>query len=152
MSTVLRFLFVIPIGFIAACLTAAVAMLWPFLDVPPGGAGDPVFLFHASVAFAAQSAQIGSAVLLPFALFVVATEIFALSSLLLHLAAGLLGGMGVLFAAYGRDVPHMSVQTAILVASLCFCLVYWIIAGRRAGAWRRGGRASRPVSASNPEG
>ena len=150
MSTVLRFLFVIPFGFVAACLTAAFAMLWPFLELPPGGVVDPVFLFHATIAFAAQSAQIGSVVLLPFAFFVVATEIFALSSVVLHLAAGLLGGVAVLFATYGRDVPHMSVQTAILVASICFALVYWIIAGHRAGRWRSSG--AQPVSAPTPEG
>ncbi|NDV87476.1 hypothetical protein GTW51_12280 [Aurantimonas aggregata] len=150
MSTVLRFLFVIPFGFIAACLVAAFAMLWPFLELPSGRIGDPVFLFHATVAFGAQSAQIGSVVLLPFALFVLATEIFALSSILLHLAAGLLGGVAVLFGTYGRDVPHMSVQTAILVASLCFALVYWIIAGHRAGRWRSS--ETRPLPAPTSEG
>ena len=36
MTTVLRFLFVIPIGFVLACFAAAFAMLWPFLELPDG--------------------------------------------------------------------------------------------------------------------
>ncbi|MEF2553569.1 hypothetical protein VQ042_19790 [Aurantimonas sp. A2-1-M11] len=143
MSTVLRFLFVIPIGFVAAVLVAAFAMLWPFLETPEGLAGgDPVFLFHAGIAFFAQAAQIGSVVLVPWALFMVATELLALSSILLHVAAGFIGGVAIIITAYGGTSPHMSVQTAIIVAALCFALAYWIVAGRSAGRWRRkSGRA-----------
>lgn len=142
MSIVLRFLFVIPIGFIAACVAASFALLWPFLERPADI--DPlVFLIHSGVAFYAQMAQIGSLALLPWAAFMVVTEALALSSILLHVAAGFLAGAAVLVSAYGV-APQASVQTAIIVASLSFALVYWIVAGRRAGAWRR--RSSRSPS------
>ncbi|WP_370195252.1 MULTISPECIES: hypothetical protein [Aurantimonas] len=151
MSTVLRFLFVIPIGFVAAVMTAAFAMLWPFLDAPRGITGvDPVFLFHTGIAFFAQAAQIGSVVLVPWALFMVATELFALSSIVLHIAAGIIGGVAIIVTAYGGSAPHMSVQTAIVVASLCFALAYWIVAGRTAGRWRR--RGTQPSADGASEG
>ena len=137
MKTLLRFLFVIPTGFAAACFAAAFAMLWPFLHIPGSAGSDPVFLIHAGIIFFAQAAQIGSAMLIPWAVFMVLTETFGLSSILLHVTTGFLGGVALMFAAYGRNVPHMSVQTAIIVASLTFALVYWIVAGRSAGRWRR---------------
>ena len=137
MKTLLRFLFVIPIGFAVACFAAAFAMLWPFLRVPASAGADPVFLVRVGIIYFAQAAQIGSVTLIPWALFMVATETLGLSSILLHVAAGFLGGVALMFAAYGHDVPHMSVQTAIIVASLTFALVYWIVAGRSAGRWRR---------------
>ncbi|MBP0616628.1 hypothetical protein [Jiella mangrovi] len=143
MGTVLRFLFVVPLAYVAACLTAAFAMLWPFMNVSDGAALDPVFVAEVAFYFGAQAVQIGAAAFVPWVVFMVISEIAGLSSLLLHLVAGLLGGMFVLFAAYGPDVPHMSVQTAILVASLTFSLVYWILAGNRAGRWRRK-TAARP--------
>ena len=124
MTAVLRFLFVIPFGFVAACMTAAFAMLWPFLNVPAGmGASDPIFLFQTVIAFLAQSAQIGS-------------------------AAGLIGAGAILVTAYGDNLPHASVQTAIVVAALSFTLTYWIVAGRSAGRWRRS--SSRTTPAAEP--
>ncbi|HDZ74639.1 MAG TPA: hypothetical protein ENH55_18095 [Aurantimonas coralicida] len=147
MTAVLRFLFVIPFGFVAACMTAAFAMLWPFLTIPAGmGASDPIFLFHTVIAFLAQSAQIGSVILLPWALFMVASELFGLSSILLHLAAGLIGAGAILVTAYGDNLPNASVQTAIVVAALSFTLIYWIVAGRSAGRWRRGSGRTTPAA------
>ncbi|MEX6506307.1 hypothetical protein [Jiella sp. M17.18] len=137
MGTVLRFLFVIPIGYIAACLTAAFALLWPFIRVNGAELHDPVFLAHAVFFFSAQAVQVGAVAIGPWLVFMVLTEIFGLDSVLLHITAGLIGGVAILFAAYGTNVPHMSVQTAIIVAALCFALVYWIIAGHAAGGWRK---------------
>ena len=137
MGTVLRFLFVVPLAYVAACLAAAFAMLWPFLEMGRANALDPVFIGEAAFYFGAQTIQIGAAAFLPWLCFMLATEMLGLSALLLHMVAGLLGGIAVLFSVYGQDVPHMSVQTAILVASLTFSLVYWILAGSRAGRWRR---------------
>ena len=146
MLQVLRFLFVIPIAFVAACLTSATAMLWPFLDGPGAiGATDPVYLFQLIVVFIEQAGQIGSVALLPWLVFMVITEAMAFRSILLHLAAGICGGAAILILAYGRAGPHPSVQTAIVVASIVFALVYWIVAGRAAGGWRRGTRGRKPV-------
>ncbi|WAJ29066.1 hypothetical protein [Antarcticirhabdus aurantiaca] len=137
MATLFRFLFLIPLGFIAATVAAAFALLWPFLDPGALAASDPAYLAELAVGFLAQVAQIGSVVLLPWAVFMVATEVLGLSSILLHVAAGFLGGIVLSLAAYGTRPPALSVQTAIVVASLSFALVYWIVAGHAAGRWRR---------------
>lgn len=153
MLTVLRFLFVIPIAFVAACLVGAFAMLWPFLDVADGFASaDPLYLFQLILIFLEQAAQIGSVTLLPWALLMVATEAFGLRSILMHLAAGLCGGIAILIVAYGRTGPHASVQTAIIVASIVFASVYWIVAGHSAGRWRRRERAEAgPADAASSD-
>ncbi|MCB8839172.1 hypothetical protein [Aurantimonas sp. VKM B-3413] len=148
MGTVLRFLFVIPIGYIAACLTAAFALLWPFIAFTPASLSDPVFLLHAGFVFTAQAVQVGAVAIVPWLVFMVMTEFLALPSVLLHVTAGLIGGVAILFVAYGSNVPHMSVQTAIIVASISFALVYWIVAGHGAGGWRR----RRVEEAAAPQG
>lgn len=156
MGTVLRFLFVVPLAYVAACLAAAFAMLWPFLDISGSAALDPIFIGETAFYFGAQTIQIGAAAFLPWLCFMVATEMFGLSALLLHMVAGLLGGVAILLTVYGAAVPHMSVQTAILVASLTFSLVYWILAGHGAGRWRRTlprrrAQGSKAGPASSPE-
>lgn len=143
MTTFLRFLFVVPFGFVAACFAASFALLWPFFDVEGAAAGDALFWIEAGLGFLAQAAQVGSIALVPWAIFMVATEIFALDSILLHVAAGALGGFAYAELAYGAGTPHMSVMTALVVAGLGFAMVYWIIAGRSAGAWRRHYRDDR---------
>lgn len=147
MTTVLRFLFVIPIGFVAACLSAGFALLWPFVDMSGGESGDPLFWIHAVFGLLAQSAQVGSAALVPWALFMVVTETLGWRSLVLHAGAGALGGYAIMRSAYGEALPHASVQTATVVAGLTFAMVYWIVAGRAAGRWRRKAPAVETVRA-----
>ena len=141
MAALLRFLFVVPLAFVVACLAAGFAMLWPFMETDGGASGDPVFWIQAAFGLLAQTAQVGSTVLIPWAIFMVVTESLGWRSLLLHMAAGIVGGFAVMRTSYGGVLPHASVQTAIVVAGLTFALVYWILAGRSAGrrSRRRGG-------------
>ena len=143
MRAALRLLFLVPIGFVLATFAAALALLWPFLAIPPGGFADPFVLIELTVGFTAQAVQIGSAAFVPFLLFVALAEILAIRSLLLHLGAGLLAGF--VSTRLAPVVPEVSVQTASVTAGLAFALVYWIVAGRTAGRPRR-----RPVSAPPP--
>ncbi|MFD2238700.1 hypothetical protein [Aureimonas populi] len=145
MIAVLRFLFVIPIGFVAGCLAAAAALLWPFIDLPPGMLDDPVMMIELFLGFMAQAGMVGAAVLVPWAIFMVLTEIFALPSILLHLGAGLAGGLALSRAWYG-EAAASGTQTALIVGGLAFMLVYWILAGRSAGHWRRRSRPATPPS------
>lgn len=137
MTVLLRFLFVIPTAFVLACLTAGFALLWPFMDTSGARGGDPVFWIKAVFGVLAQSAQVGSTALVPWALFMVLTESLGWRSLILSTAAGLAGGYGVMRSAYGATLPAPNVQTAMVVAGLAFALVYWILAGRSAGRWHR---------------
>jgi len=143
MRAVLRFLFVIPLGFVFACYGAAFALLWPFIEVPATIGDDPFRMVEMFFVFTAQSAQVGSAALLPWAIFMLVTEIMGWRSLLLHAAIGLASGFVALRLAYEGAMPPISIQTAIFLAGLAFGMIYWIIAGRAAGLWRR--RASPPV-------
>lgn len=151
MLALLRFLFVIPVGFIAACFAASFALLWPFMDTAGARDGDPVFWIHAVLGLGAEAAQVGSASLLPWAAFIVISESLGWRSILLHCGAGIAGGFGIMRAAYGAALPHASVQTALVVAGLSFALVYWIIAGHRAGRWRSARRPARAEPARTVE-
>lgn len=137
MIAVLRFLFVIPIGFVAACFAAAAALLWPFLDVSADAFQDPFVVVELVFGFLAQAAQVGSIALIPWALFMVISEIWRLDSLLLHAVLGVVGGLAGERTIYGGGALSTSVEVAFLVAGLAFALVYWIVAGRAAGHWRR---------------
>ncbi|MBC8129818.1 MAG: hypothetical protein H7Y08_05800 [Rhizobiaceae bacterium] len=137
MIAVLRFLFVIPIAFVLACVTAGFAMLWPFMNTEGVAGGDPLFFVEAGLGLLAQTAQVGATALYPWAAFMLVTESLGWRSILLHMAAGVAGGYGALRSVYGDAMPHGSVQTAVIVAGLAFALVYWIVAGRSAGRWRR---------------
>ncbi|MCQ8781917.1 hypothetical protein [Mangrovibrevibacter kandeliae] len=150
MTTLLRFIFVIPLGFVAACVMAAFTLLWPFVHfagVPPE---NLVFWFHAAVGFLRQTQLVATAIFVPWAVFMTVTEVAGLNSLLLHLVGGLVAGFGVSRLAYGAHVPALSVQTAIIVAGLVFALVYWIVAGHAAGRWRRRYRRVRPLRPALP--
>ncbi|MBB3948963.1 hypothetical protein [Aureimonas jatrophae] len=134
MRTVFRFLFLIPLGFVAACFAAGFALLWPFLDLPPGSLEDPFVIAELAVGYMTQCAQVGSVALVPWGLFMVASEIVGWRSLLLHAALGALGG--VIVGRMTAGAPN-SVETALAVAGLAFGLVYWLVAGNGAGRWRR---------------
>ena len=150
MTTVLRFLFVIPIGFVLACFAAAFAMLWPFLELPDGALSDPFLVFELLVFFTAQAAQVGSAALLPWGLFMALSEITGLRSILLHMGAGIAGGFAALRLSPGGAPTELSLQTAFVVAGLSFALVYWLVAGRGAGRWRRRRTAPTPAAPLPP--
>jgi hypothetical protein len=137
MATVLRFLILIPLGFLLACAGAAFALIWPFLGQVPALEADPVFWFEAATGFVLQAVQIGTVSFVPWALFMAASEALGLRSLVLHALAGVAGAFAVLRLAYGTTAPHASVQTAMIVAGLAFALIYWLVAGRGAGRWRR---------------
>ena len=66
MATVLRFLFVVPLAYVAACLTAAFAMLWPFVDFGEASTLDPFMVAEAAFFFGAQAVQIGTVAFLPW--------------------------------------------------------------------------------------
>lgn len=148
MSAVLRFLFVIPIAFVFACVSAGFAMLWPFLETDGVATSEPLFWIQVSLGLLAQSAQVGATALTPWAVFMVASETLGVRSLILHMVAGVAAGYGVMRAAYGEAMPAASVQTAMVVAGLTFALVYWIFAGRNAGRWRRREARQPPASAT----
>ncbi|ALN71662.1 hypothetical protein [Aureimonas sp. AU20] len=143
MSTVLRILFLVPIGFMLACCAAAFALLWPFLDIGWATFTDPLQTIQLAMGFTTMAAGIGWVAFVPFLIFLVLSEALRLRSVLIHLLAGLVGG--AVAAHAGPAVGDMRLQTATIVAGLAFALTYWVLAGHRAGRPRRPSPSPIPV-------
>ena len=135
------------IASMAAGMTAAFGLLgmdWPVMH------GDPV-----ARGWFWGFAMIGSGLpvaagFLPLFLLIIVAEIFRLRSVLFYALAGpaimLLAYYGSgLGNPYAESIDHAGPLTRdvelVITVGVAFGLVYWAIAGRRAGAWRdRSGR------------
>jgi len=138
-------LIVIFFGFLAACLMAGmivvVAVLFPEFSDLEGGAIDQNAV---NVVIGFGFIFISGFALLPAMLVVLITEAFYIRSLLAYA----LGGAVVGLACYLGLVPfdpntlhfegiirrHLEIMTG---AGIVGGLIYWMIAGRNAGAWRQ---------------
>jgi len=152
--------FAIVFGFVAACFVAGlivvVAVLFPeFSDLGEGpidqGALDIIigfgFIFVSGFA------------LIPALLIALITEVFSIRSVLAYA----IGGGVVGLACYLGLVPfdpdtfhfegivrrHLEIMTG---AGIVGGLVYWMIAGRNAGAWRQQSRRPPPAPPPLPSG
>jgi hypothetical protein len=148
MSLIVR-LFVVALGFIAACLVAGAivvfAVLFPELSALDTGMLDPNAL---NILLGFGFVFVSGFALIPALMIVVVTEAFAIRSLLAYA----LGGAVVGAACYLGLVPfntetvrfegivqrHLEILTG---AGIVAGLIYWLVAGRNAGAWRQ-----RPAS------
>ncbi len=154
-------LFVIVFGFLAACLASGMivvgAVLFPeFSDLGTGpidqGALDIVlgfgFLFVSGFA------------LLPALIIAVITEAFSIRSSLAYAVGGGLVGLACYLGLVPFDPDtmhfegivrrHLEIMTG---AGIVAGLVYWMIAGRNAGAWRepaRGLTTPPPLPSASP--
>jgi hypothetical protein len=155
-------LFVILIGFLAACLVAGMivvgAVLFPeFSDL---GAG-PIDQGTLDIILGFGFIFISGFALLPALIIAAVTEAFYIRSSLAYAVGGGLVGL----ACYLGLVPfdpgtmrfegivrrHLEIMTG---AGIVAGLVYWMIAGRNAGAWREPPRLTPPPplpSASPPQ-
>ena len=95
------------------------------------------------LAFFAASAS-GAVIVLPLFLLVVLAESFRLRSILLYSGAGAIAMLlGYFVSGFAQHVDATSAQLPIsqeaaiaAAAGIVFGLVYWLLAGRKAGAWR----------------
>lgn len=161
--TLLGRLFVVFLGFLAACLAAGMiivgALLFPeFSELGAGPVDQGAFDILLGFGFVVVS---GFA-LVPAMIIVAITEAFYVRSVLAYAVGG--GVVGLLF--YFGLVPfdtetmrfegivrrHLEIMTG---AGIAAGLVYWLIAGRAAGAWRQPRSTPAPPpplpSASRPE-
>jgi hypothetical protein len=138
-------LFVVLFGFFAAALTAGIvvvaAVLWPeFSDLDAG----PIDHDALNIMLGFGFIFVSGFALVPAMLVVALTEAFYIRSLLAYA----LGGAAVGLFCYLGLVPfdpgtlrfdgivrrHLEIMTG---AGILAGLVYWMIAGRSAGAWRQ---------------
>src|ERR1700710_3048268 len=137
-------LFVILFGFLAACLVAGMivvgAVLFPeFSDL---GAG-PVDSGALNVIIGFGFIFISGFALLPAMIVVIITEAFYIRSALTYAVGGGLVGLACYLGLVPFDPEtlrfdgivrrHLEIMTG---AGIVAGLVYWMIAGRNAGAWR----------------
>jgi hypothetical protein len=148
-------LFVILFGFLAACLVAGaivvVAVLFPeFSDLGNGPIDQDAFNIVLGFGFIFVS---GFA-LLPAMLVVAITETFYVRGALTYAIGGGLVGLACYLGLIPFDPAtlrfegivrrHLEIMTG---AGIVAGLVYWMIAGRNAGAWRK---PARPLYSPRP--
>jgi len=152
MALILR-LFVIALGFLAACLVAGtiivVAVLFPeFSDLGTGPVDQGVFQILIAFGFIFVS---GFA-LLPASIIALLTEAFSIRSVLAYALGGAVVGAACYLSLVPYDTDawqfngivrrHMEIMTG---AGIVAGLIYWMIAGRNAGAWRASSRRPPPL-------
>src|ERR1700721_476504 len=154
-------LFVILFGFLAACLVAGMivvgAVLFPeFSDFAP----TPIDQEGLNIVLGFGFIFVSGFALLPAMIVAAITEAFSIRGALTYAVGGAIIGL----ACYLRLVPfdtetlrfegivrrHLEIMTG---AGIVGGVVYWMIAGRNAGAWREPPRAPRvpaPPPAHSP--
>src|ERR1700727_3872477 len=145
-------LFVIFFGFLAACLVAGVivivAVLFPeFSDLGEG----PVDTGALNIIIGFGFIFISGFALLPAIIVVLITEAFYVRGALTYALGGGLVGLACYLGLIPFDTDtlrfegivrrHLEIMTG---AGIVAGVVYWMIAGRNAGAWREPRRPLRP--------
>ena len=145
-------LFVILFGFLAACLVAGMivvgAVLYPeFSDVAVG----PIDQSAINVVLGFGFIFLSGFALLPALIVVLITEAFYVRGVLTYAVGGAIVGAACYLGLVPFDPAtlkfdgivrrHLEIMTG---AGIVAGLVYWVIAGRTAGAWREPSHPLRP--------
>ena len=136
--------FAVMVASMAAGIAIAMGLLGPQWHSVTGDIGERVVFWEAAIFGATATGAVG---LLPLVILIAIGESFKIRALLVHAAAGAamlaLGyyGSGFSRASYEESIDHpppaIARETEIAAAAgAVFGLVYWAIAGRKAGAWR----------------
>ncbi len=147
LGRIIVIVFAVMVASMAAGIAIAMGVLGPQWYGFSGEIGERVGFWM--LAFAATSFT-GAVGLLPLAIMIAIAESFKIRSLLVHAAAGaamlVIGYYGSgLSKSYEESIdrppPPIARELEIAAAAgVVFGLVYWVIAGRKAGRWReRGG-------------
>jgi hypothetical protein len=146
MTAILRILFILPLGFLAACLAAGAVVVLALAGGPDGwqalraefvpGEGDGLFVLAGGIA----GLVVAAFVAVPAFVIILLAELFAWRSVFLYLAAGALIGLSGSILPFEEILPEADVDMTMLVAAgLAGGFVYWVIAGRSAGYGSRPG-------------
>jgi hypothetical protein len=126
----LRIFFLIPIGYILAVIAATAVLL-----VGSTG-GTPLDQAERYVYSLIGAIFVGGFSVLPMAVAIIASEVWRWRSILIWLAIG--GGIGLagwLLPGASAEAQRFDAYVPVyLAAGFAGGLVYWLIAGRRAGA------------------
>jgi len=133
MRVIWRALFVIPLGFIAACLAAGI-----FITLAAYGTGsiDRDTVIWPVIFGILAAPVIGGLVALPALIVIVAAELLSWRSVLAYLVAGGVAGLSAYLLADSTAgaVSDTDAQLS-MTAGIIGGLAYWLIAGRTAGGY-----------------
>ena len=135
MRVLWRVLFVIPLGFIAACLAAGI-----FVAVAAYGTGalDRDTVIWPAIFGVIAAPVIGGLVALPALVVIVLAELLSWRSVLAYLAAGGIAGLSAyLLADNTAGVISDTDAQLSMTAGIVGGLAYWLVAGRTAGSYQR---------------
>jgi hypothetical protein len=146
-------LFVVLFGFLAACLVAGiivvVAVLFPEFSDLGSGPVDPGAL---NIVLGFGFIFISGFALLPAVIVVLITEAFYIRGALAYAVGGGVVGLACYLGLVPFDTStlhfegivrrHLEIMTG---AGIVAGLVYWMVAGRNAGAWREPRRPLPPL-------
>ena len=135
MRIIWRILFVIPLGFIAACLAAGF-----FIAVAAYGIGalDRDTVIWPTIFGVLAAPLIGGLAALPALVVIVSAELLSWRSVLAYLVAGGATGLSAYLLANntGGAISDTGGQLSMM-ADIIGGLAYWLVAGRTAGGSRR---------------
>lgn len=129
-------------GYVAASLAGALVLNVAVLAAPPETSDPGLMVLGAGLLFSVPFTALFVAyfALLPAALAVLAAEILQWRRWWYFASAGALAALSILLfmPRSGEDAPIGLGLVAVLgLAGLASGLVYWTVAGRRSGAWRK---------------
>ena len=135
MRVIWRVLFVIPLGFIAACLAAGI-----FIAVAAYGTGalDRDTVIWPAIFGVIAAPVIGGLVALPALVVIVLAELLSWRSVLAYLLAGGVAGLSAYLLADNTagSISDTDAQLS-MTAGIVGGLAYWLVAGRTAGGYRQ---------------
>jgi hypothetical protein len=136
MRVVWRIFFVIPLGFIAACLAAGI-----FVAVAAYGIGalDREAAIWPAIFGVLAAPLIGGLAALPALTFIVVGEILSWRSAFAYLVAGGAVGLPAYLLADELAAPVSAADAQLsMAAGIIGGLAYWLVAGRTAGGYGQG--------------
>lgn len=143
-------LIVVLLAFLAASLVAGMIVVIAVLFPELSDLGDEIDQTSLNIMFGFGFIFISGFALLPAAIVVAITEAFYIRSALAYAVGGALVGLACYLGLVPFDTEslrfdgivrrHLEIMTG---AGIVAGLVYWLIAGRNAGAWRE---RPRPLS------
>jgi hypothetical protein len=153
-TALLRLLFLVPLGYIAACVAAGFMMAFGLFGYEP----DPESQFFFTASVVVWTFWAGAVAFVPAILAIVLAEVFGWRSILYWLAVG--GGIALVterVADRYHSLDFADRRTVVMLAAgFVAGFAYWLIAGRLAGTGSEPARSQVPVrhppaSGSPPE-
>lgn len=132
MPSLLRIIVVIPVGFIAACLGAAAMLVVAAGGGPIPGEDLSDYIPKVLVLSWIASFFVGAVAAVPALILIIPAEAFGLRSLVLYLVLGAGIGLAAFLIGIGNAQPPDDLPDGAAAGAIGG-LIYWLIAGRRAG-------------------